>query len=742
MTFAHSRNSDGHRHELVDHLLTVAELAEQFATPFGGAAFGWWAGRLHDIGKASPAFQAYLAACEREPHRRHPTVDHKGAGTLACMEICQELAFLIQGHHGGLPDRSALRTKLKELVRASAHSANPSSIGAFTPDSAEIKLHPAPVYPPFAQTEPGFEFFLRMCFSALVDADHRDTEQHFRSDKSAGRGGTPSLATLARRLEEAQDQLTGQRHDPVNQVRDEVYRACLQAATLSPGFFRLTVPTGGGKTRSGLAFALQHALLHDLDRVIVAVPFLTITDQTADVFRAVLGDDRAVLEHHSGADATDDEIGAPTARAIWRRLAAEDWDAPVIVTTTVQFFESLFSRKTTACRKLHRIARAVVILDEAQTFPPGLLNPILTALTELVENYGTSVVFCTATQPAFARAPGFADLDQVREIAPDPPRLFRMLKRVAYELPGVTEQWTWDDVAAQMCATPQALTIVNTKSDALALVDAVGDPQALHLSTLLCGAHRRDILAIVRHRLAMGEPCHVVSTQVVEAGVDIDFPVVLRAIGPLDRIVQAAGRCNREGLLAAGRLVVFDPVDGHLPPGAYRTATDITRGLLAQGIPDLDDPELFERYFGSLFPVVNLDQKGIQALRRQFEFARVADAFRMIDDDSVSVVVRYRGMATPTPARTGREPRGDHDTRSRQILTDLRDVGDKPDFARIRPLLRRAQPYVVSVRRRALAEAADQGLVSELVAGLWAWEGGYDDVRGLSPRRPVDDFVV
>jgi len=652
------------------------------------------------------------------------------------------LAFLIQGHHGGLPDQSALRTKLKELMGTSAHSATQSSIGAFTVDPEEIKLHPVPSYPPFAQTESGFELFLRMCFSALVDADHRDTELHFRSDKAAGRGGTPSLATLARRLEEAQDQLTGQRHDPVNQVRDEVYRACLQAASRSPGFFRLTVPTGGGKTRSGLAFALQHALVHDLDRVIVAVPFLTITDQTADVLRRVLGDDRAVLEHHSGADATDDEIGAPTPRATWRRLAAEDWDAPVIVTTTVQFFESLFSRKTTSCRKLHRIARGVVILDEAQTFPPGLLNPILTALTELVENYGTSVVFCTATQPAFARAPGFAALDDVREIAPDPPRLFRLLKRVAYELPSVTEQWTWGEVAAQMRATPQVLTIVNTKSDALALLDAVGDPHALHLSTLLCGAHRRDILAIIRHRLAMGEPCHVVSTQVVEAGVDIDFPVVLRALGPLDRIVQAAGRCNREGVLAAGRLVVFDPVDGHLPPGAYRTATDITRGLLAQGIPDLDDPELFERYFGSLFGVVNLDQKGIQALRRQTEFAQVADAFRMIDDDSVSVVVRYRGMATPMPAKNRRGPRRDHDMLSRQVLADLRHVGEKPDFAKMRPMLRRAQPYVVSVRQRAVAEAASQGLVSELVAGLWAWEGGYDDVVGLIPQRPVDDFVL
>lgn len=341
MLVAHSRNAEGRRHGLAEHLAAVAELAAGFAAPFGGAELARWAGLAHDLGKASDRFQAYLAACEREPGRRHPTTDHKGVGTLLAPDRCGELAFLIQGHHGGLPDRASLKTTLKErrrdpLVENGRRRAAEAGFVAEARSTAD-----ALTYPDFAiRDELSFEFFLRMCFSALVDADHLDTERHFSGERAAVRGGTPSIAALAQRLAQAQASLSGRSADPVNRVRDEVYRACLEAAARPPGFFRLTVPTGGGKTRSGLAFALEHALAHDLRRVIVAVPYLTITDQTADVYRDTLGDDRAVLEHHSGATGRDDETGAPTLAETWRRLAAQDWDAPVIVTTTVQLFES------------------------------------------------------------------------------------------------------------------------------------------------------------------------------------------------------------------------------------------------------------------------------------------------------------------------------------------------------------------------------------------------------------------
>lgn len=556
MVFAHSRNARGDRHGLQEHLDAVADLAAEFARSFDGAAFVRIAALLHDIGKARPEFQQYLAACEREPDKRHATVDHKGAGCLAALDSLGELAFLIEGHHGGLPDKSALKSKIKEHRRRAATVAGVAV-------ASELGLIP-PAMPPAEDLLPRFidddshrfEFFLRMAFSALVDADHLDTERHFSPDRADERTGAPAIAGLAERLRFAQSALTGQNDAPVNRVRDEVYRDCLAAASNPPGFFRLTVPTGGGKTRSVLAFALEHALAHDLRRVVVAVPFLTITDQTADVYRNVLGDDRAVLEHHSGALAGDNDQGSMRPDAVWRRLATQNWDAPVIVTTTVQLFESLLGRTPSACRKLHRLAKSVIVLDEVQTLPPPLLAPILSVLEELTTHYGSTVVFCTATQPAFSKAPGFDHLDYVREIVPNPERHFHALQRVRYEWPALSEPWNWPRVAEEMRGAHQALAIVNTKAQALDLLDALNDPDALHLSTLLCGAHRRDVLALIRHRLARGEPCRVVSTQVVEAGVDIDFPAVLRALGPLDRIVQAAGRCNREGLLEQGR----DPV--------------------------------------------------------------------------------------------------------------------------------------------------------------------------------------
>jgi CRISPR-associated endonuclease/helicase Cas3 len=598
------------------------------------------------------------------------------------------------------------------------------------------------LYPAFAARDVfATEFFLRMAFSALVDADHLDTERHFDPERTEERGGAPHIADLTDRLEEAQAALSGHKSDRVNRVRDEVYRDCLAAASLAPGFFRLTVPTGGGKTRSGLAFALGHALVHGLRRVIVAVPYLTITDQTADVYRTVLGDDRAVLEHHSGANTKDDHDGASTPEAMWRRLATQNWDAPVIVTTTVQLFESLLGRSPSACQKLHRVARSVIVLDEVQTLPPPVLEPILRVLQELVASYGVSVVLCTATQPAFASAPGFEQLTDVREIVPDPARHFHALARVHYEWPALAEPWPWSRVADEMRDSPRCLAIVNTKTDALALLDALDDPDALHLSTLLCGAHRRDLLTLIRRRLELGNPCRVVSTQVVEAGVDLDFPVVLRALGPLDRIVQAAGRCNREGRLVRGRVVVYRPEGGGMPPGPYRAASDLTGNLLRGSVPDMNDPAIFEHYFGSLFPLLSLDAKGVQPLRAHLEYETVAEVFRLIDDDTVSVIVPYRGLPGAEAAAAGLETVR-HERRVEHLVTDLEHLPARRNFGAIRRLLTQAQPYMVSLRRRHADQAKAQGLLTELPGGVWHWNGGYDPVRGLVAPRDPEEFVI
>jgi CRISPR-associated endonuclease/helicase Cas3 len=727
--YAHTPNEAGDWHCLDQHLRAVADLAAEHASAFESEEFGRLVGLLHDAGKAGEDFQAYLRACQADPTRKHKTVDHKGAGARRAQMIAGPLAYLIQGHHGGLPGAGDLGTKTTEWQGPETAARIAQALAAFDELSLQVPTSPfAP--PPFAMRNAlAAEVFLRMLFSALVDADHCDTEHHFDPEAYAKRGGTLSVDELWSRFEVDQarllDHATGEsQRSVVNAIRREVYDACVSTAAEPTGFFRLTVPTGGGKTRSGLAFALKHACHHRLRRVVVAVPYLTITDQTADVYRSALQDERAVLEHHSGAGSRDDEDGAPTPQETWRRLAAQDWDAPVIVTTTVQLFESLFANSPSKCRKLHRLARSVIVLDEAQTLPPHLREPIFDVLRELVENYRVSVVLCTATQPALDTLEDeFDPAIDIREIAPDPPRLFRALDRVAYDWPARSERWSWTRAADEMRASGQALAVLNTIGNALALYDALDDPDAFHLSALMCGAHRRDVLAIIRDRLRTGAPCRLVSTQVVEAGVDIDFPLVLRALGPLDRIAQAAGRCNREGRLTGkGRVVVFAPEEGGMPPGAYRTGAGETAVFLKEGEIDLNEPEIFLRYFRRLFGSLPADGEGIQLLRKAHEFKTVAERFKMIADDTVSVIVRYAGIGNDIA----------HVERVDRLLADLRRavIGRTPGSSR--ELLRRAQPYMVSVPRRTLKRYEEAGLAGALTPDIWEWHGHYDPRRGLT----------
>lgn len=511
-------------------------------------------------------------------------------------------------------------------------------------------------------------------------------------------------------------------------IRHEIYEACVQSASYPPGIFSLTVPPGGGKTRSGMAFALKHALAHGLDRVIVAIPYTSIIEQTADVYQGIFGK-MGILEHHS-AVVTGQDTGDPLSyQEVWSRLASENWDAPIVVTTTVQLFESLFANRPSACRKLHNVARSVLILDEVQTLPPGLLAPILDVLQDLVEHYSVSIVLCTATQPALQDGPYLKGFKNIREIVSDPPRHFAALKqRVHYTLPSANETWGWERVAAEMWDTNQCLAIVNTKSDALRLLDALNDPMALHLSTFLCGAHRRDVLDEVRRRLKTGEPCRLIATQVVEAGVDLDFPLVLRAVGPLDRIVQAAGRCNREGRLDTGRVVVFWPEEGKVPPGAYRIGTDTAISLLKRPQIDLHDPSLYRTYFELLYQAfgnVGLDEKRIQHLRQGLDYPEVARQFRLIEDDTTAVVVRYKRLGSDRWEVDG-------------LLGAIRQREETPRWA-----LRQLQPYLVNVRTRLLQEYYKEGLLNEVTPGLWEWLGGYDLVRGLVvANRDPEELVI
>ena len=725
LLYAHSANRQGVRQLLDEHLRNVAKLASDLAHPFGGGEIAFLAGLWHDVGKADPTWQRRLAECEQGLRQRVGT-DHKCAGAMLADQLsgtAQWAGHLIHAHHGGLSHpRSEFQSWLQQTRQLPGPTLAIEQIKKTMPD---LLGRPQPEVPKhILQDVLAAEMFLRMTYSALVDADSLDTEAHYLGGTPNPRDqGSPDLQALWNRyLAFLAAQPTPPDGD-VNTVRAEVHEACIAASRSRQGIFRLTVPTGGGKTRSAMAFALRHGMEHHLRRIIVAVPFTTITQQTAGVYREIFeenhqGGGRPILEHHSAAlEAHDDDGFLPG--DVWQRLASENWDAPIVVTTTVQLFESLFSNRRGKTRKLHNLAGSVIILDEVQALPANLLSPILDGLRQLTENYGVSVVLSTATQPTFELVREFREIRAI-EINTGHPRHFGMLRRVEYEW-RTGERNQWADVAAWLGQERSALAIVNTKRHAAELLDALGDRDALHLSTLLCGAHRNEVLAEVGRRLSDGRPCLLVSTQVVEAGVDLDFPAVFRAEAPLDAIIQAAGRCNREGRRSRGRVVVFRPPDDASPTGVYRSGRDVARVIQQFPNFDPDDPETIRQYFETLYDMaVNPDSHGIQKLREQLDFPAVADRFRMIEDDTTDLIVEH--------------PAGDAG-RIRELVEQLR-ARDRPP----RQVLRELQPHLVSVQRREARRMQERGWLEPVMPGLGVWHGTYHPVRGIVEADP--DLIV
>jgi CRISPR-associated endonuclease/helicase Cas3 len=461
-----------------------------------------------------------------------------------------------------------------------------------------------------------------------------------------------------------------------------------------------------------LAFALRHACEHGLGRVVVAVPCTSITDQTAREYRRILGEG-AVVEHHSQVEITEAESDAP--EAVRERLATENWAAPVIVTTTVQLFESMFAERPGKVRKLHNLAGATIVLDEVQTLPSALLEATLDGLQTLAREYKSSIVFCTATQPAFEAIPCLRDFGDlaVREMVPGYAAHFAALRRVEYEVRA--EPLGWDDLANEVGAQRQALVIVNTRRDAMALLDGLeGDGHVFHLSTLLCGAHRRRVLNGISRRLKMGIAVRAICTQVVEAGVDLDFPVVYRAIGPLDRIVQAAGRCNREGKLeGGGRVIIFQPREGGAPRGTYQKGMEQAKLLIErEGAAGLHEPDVYREYFERLFSYEDLDAKKVQVCRRELDYPETARRYRFMEE-SVPAVVSY-GEAEARLADWQRGP-------SRERWQKL-------------------QLYVVNFMVWEAKRLEAEGWLQQLSEGLYYWLGKYDRVRGVvaDARDPSD----
>lgn len=657
-------------HALGEHLDSVADLAARSAAIFGASEWARLAGRWHDLGKYQPAFQSYIRRTSRDdPDARveeaaSGRVDHSTVGALHAVRhlgtsgargpaVGRLLAYAIAGHHSGLPDwyeadggLRALEYRLRD--RIPNYEATVAAPGA----SAHIAGAVPPGGPP---ARCATALWLRMLFSALVDADFLDTEGFMDPAKARGRAGWRSLPDLADTFETF---MSAKAHPDtkVNRVRAEILGWCREAAEWEPGLFSLTVPTGGGKTLSSMAFALAHALRHGKRRVVYVIPYTSILEQTADVFRHAFAEREpwtALLEHHSNLDDEAREAGRS-------RLASENWDAPVVVTTSVQFFESLFAARTSRVRKLHNLSGAVVVLDEVQLLPVDFLYPALDAIQMLADHFGASVLLMSATQPAWAPPPGSAEhapgLVGMREIVPDPQELHRQLRRVEIQTPpDLLEPRTWEEVAEELLRHHRVLCIVNRRADARVLFDLLvkEDPETVHLSALMCGAHRSAAIAGIRARLLAGRGTRVVSTQLVEAGVDVDFPVVFRAMAGLDSIAQAAGRCNREGRLPSGEVHVFVPPTAP-PPGILRQAENTCRTLLAEGIEDLLSPTAFRRFFRQLYWLrgENLDRYGIRDLLDHgakradltYAFRTASDRFRIVrDEQQLPVVVRWSG---------------------------------------------------------------------------------------------------
>ena len=725
-----------HWQTLQSHLVNVGEMAAEFARVFGAQEIACQTGQLHDLGKYSEAFNRRLHG--------GPSVDHATAGAKIAVErwgnaIGKLMAFCIAGHHAGLANGNGEgdnRRTLKQRL-ALQFGADIPALDNFW--QQEIKL-PETFSPPPLKADAhhpffSYAFFTRMLYSCLVDADYLDTEAFYSNleNKASERGGYPDLKALQhnfnqfinafrRRIAQASEQTEAEkRNAALNRLRSEILDHAVEQAAQPQGLFTLTVPTGGGKTFTSMAFALEHARQHDLRRIIYVIPFTSIIEQNAAEFRKAFAPlDEAVLEHHSTFD--DSKLKDQDSKDKLR-LASENWDAPIVVTTAVQFFESLFADRSSRCRKLHNIAGSVIILDEAQMLPLNLLLPIMQAIKELAQNYRCSVVMCTATQPAVQAENGFyRGFENVREIAPKPTALFDKLRRTTVQHIGTQ---TDADLLAKLAEHPQMLVIVNNRRHARSLYDQAKHLDGtFHLTTLMCAKHRSQKLDEIRGRLKNGEPCRVIATSLIEAGVDVDFPLVMRAEAGLDSVAQAAGRCNREGKRPSENSFVwiFAPEEQWKAPPELAAQAAVMRLTADSFSDDLLSTQAVAAYFAELYQLKGseLDNKKILKMHNDtgqsldFPFQTIADKFRMIESHMQPLIIPF-------------------DVDAENLISSLHHADH------IGGLLRKLQPYTVQIPEKALAALYKAGRIEPIneknfgkqfytLIGLDL----YDDVAGLS----------
>ncbi len=710
--YAHSRNGTCDTWQTLDeHLENVASVAADFSTFFGAHQWGELLGHYHDVGKATFKWQAWLRNVNgivdefAHYYNGHPTHSAAGAQWLYAhsKEAGKLMAYCIAGHHAGLPNweegsfGAGLKKRLLEpmveisgLIEPSITEELPFEV---TPDRFGFQL----------------QFFTRMLFSCLVDADYLDTEHFLEKGKAGWRSRYPEFGELVERFWNCFNALR-QRADPssnVNRQRELVLAACLDKSKMRPGLFSLTVPTGGGKTLASLAFALEHAKQHGKRRIIYVIPFTSIIEQNARVFREMLGED-AVLEHH--CNFIPDE-------ADWKtRLASENWDAPVIVTTNVQFFNSFYANKTSKCRKLHNVSESVVIFDEVQAIPVERLHPCLEVIKELSESYGVTSILCTATQPAIEHSEQFEfGLKNVEEIVEDVHDLFRALKRTEEKFIGsLSEQ----ELAKRLSEQSQVLCIVNSRQQALDVFDSlIPSDSNIHLSAVMHPQHRTRTLDEVRRRLEEGLSCRVVSTQLIEAGVDVDFPCVYRAVSGIDSIAQAAGRCNRNGKHPLPCPVFVFEFPESFACAFFRQAAQSASKLFGDYTGRLTDPDCVLEYFADYFwkneqrmDEYGTVQKCFQAATLDIQFKDIAE-FQMIKTATLPVIIAL-------------------DQEAVDLVTALEFVEHAGG------ILRRLQKYTVQVYSYQFDEI--RGWLEEPAPGVFVLKSKelYSDSTGLKCRAP------
>lgn len=722
--YAHSSSDNGKEWQTIsEHLKKTAQIASEKSEAFGAEEFAFLCGLLHDLGKYSKEFQLRLQG-------RGGRVDHSSAGAQVAVALFGKgigtlLAYCIVGHHGGLLDYGTAAST--EGTLSARLQAKVCDFSAYKEEIIVDSEHmpSVPALGPQKGNE-GFtlSFFIRMLYSCLVDADFINTEEYMNG-VSKPRGGHASIQELDAAWNSFLSGLMAAGQTWINVKRNEILLRCLHMAESTPGLYSLTVPTGGGKTASSLAFALKHSQKNKMRRIIYVIPYTSIIEQNAAIFKRHLGEDN-VLEHHSNFqfDKETDENNQIANEKI--RLASENWDIPVVVTTNVQFFESLFANKSSKCRKLHSIAESVIIFDEAQMIPTQFLRPCFLSISELVSNYGCTAVLCTATQPSVYES-GIMDTQPV-EIMENPKKLYEDFKKVTVRDIGEVEDAL---LTSQLNALEQVLCIVNTRRHAREIFGQLaGD--CYHLSTLMCPAHRKAALDEIRKRLnpQSTKPCRVVSTQLIEAGVDVDFPAVYRAMAGIDSIVQSAGRCNREGRLKEGILYVFRPLSKAAAIRGYLKRTAEISEMVFRKHHDPISLEAIDYYFKLLYDIEGLDAldrnhvlecfEGTRKTPFAFDFETAANRFHLIDSETYPVIIPYNGEAE-------------------ELIRSL------PFCKSLSAAARRLQPYTVSVYKWEFEKLISSGVVRRIKDDFFILEDAklnYDSHTGLIlPEDPKGEAI-